>query len=259
MDPEHVWPDWMSRLFDKHYAPHTYTIRSWDSEGHEFSRIAKSVNETRDYICKPCNGGWMSDIESHASPVLTPLIVGAPRNQHLTDLDIPIINAWMIKTAMVIDFQKARDPQKHRIPFYTPAQRLRFKELLETPEHTSIWLGRFLGTTLHAGRFAARYHKLGGKHFGNQKNYILTFTVRELVLQLVTLRRTRRSGPILATECDTALPWELYCVPTTPIYYGDPWPPPLHFDDKTIEVFVNRWNKRGAVMEKPHRPFMPSR
>ncbi len=96
MDPEHVWSDWISRLLDKHYERQTYTITSWDSDGTKFSRLAKHINETRDYICRPCNAGWMSDIESYASRLDTAHsrddaqgTVGPRRchHQHLDDQD----------------------------------------------------------------------------------------------------------------------------------------------------------------------------
>lgn len=188
---------------------------------------------------------------------MTPLILGTTHKE-LSDLDVAIINTCMIKTAMVLDYQKSRDSQKHRAPFFSPRQRTLFRDRLEAPAYTSIWLGRFLSSSLHSGRFSAKYHALGGKHFGNQRSYVLTFTVREVVLQLLTVRRTRPTRPILATACAPTLPWDLYLITTMPEFRGEHWPPFLHFDDETIKVFFDRWNQRTAVIEqRPKPPFGP--
>jgi hypothetical protein len=249
MRPEHVWADWISRLLRKQYSVTRYTLTIRNTEGYEFSRVAQNVDETVNYICQPCNGGWMSDIERLASPVLARLILGQPLASPLTDVDVATINAWMIKNAMVLDYGNS---PRHS-PFFTPRQRTLFKTALETPAHTSIWLGRFVGARPLSGRYASRYHALSGKHFGNQKSCVITFTVGQVALQLLTLRRTRRKGPLLATSCDASLPWELYLITTWPIDSGQPWPPPLHFTDETLKVLFDRWNTRSAVIDPTHR------
>jgi hypothetical protein len=156
------------------------------------------------------------------------------------------LNAWMVKNAMVVDYGRTIEAAP-RPPFFAPLQRTRFKTLLEIPEYTSIWLGRFIGSNAYSGRFRVRYHGLRGKHFGNQKSVCITFTVQEVALQMITLRRTRRKGPIYSTACDPALPWERYLISTWPDYDGLLWPPPLHLNDQTLEVLTNRWNRRNPV------------
>src|SRR5438045_3538534 len=39
-------------------------------------------------VCKSCNNGWMSAVESRAKPVLTPMIQGRSTRLHVHELDL---------------------------------------------------------------------------------------------------------------------------------------------------------------------------
>lgn len=96
---EHAFPDWVRKIFSRdgnliamsdHRAGMTERSISWKNFSGEV--VVRS-------ICGPCNQGWMSELEVHCKPVLSPLIHGhgarpSPDNQ-------AILALWAIKTAWV--------------------------------------------------------------------------------------------------------------------------------------------------------------
>ena len=107
---EHVWPDWLVRLF-----PST-SIRVERSGGHALSYTQKSIKLTVRAVCEGCNSGWMSDIENLAKPVLLPMIHGRP--VRLGGPEQRAVAIWTIKTA---------------IAFSDRHQALDFETYLKTP------------------------------------------------------------------------------------------------------------------------------
>lgn len=94
---EHVFPDWLSSLFDKKIKGINEVrgkdiARKWQSS--LFQNKMKAV-------CKACNNGWMSDIESDVKGVLTKLAFTYDA-QNLTLKDQHKLALWAQKTTLVI-------------------------------------------------------------------------------------------------------------------------------------------------------------
>lgn len=96
---EHITSAWMNELFlgeNKHTRAHKGKKTQWTT--------TDGVNWKARVVCKECNNGWMSDLESkHAKPVLTPLITGEVLGIPITQQEARSIALWIFKTAVIID------------------------------------------------------------------------------------------------------------------------------------------------------------
>src|SRR5579871_3463184 len=70
---EHLWSDWICELFPdirvkfRKWAAGDIDVNEW---------VADSIEHRLKVVCKPCNEGWMSTLESkHAKPAMKPLIL----------------------------------------------------------------------------------------------------------------------------------------------------------------------------------------
>lgn len=136
--PEHVMAKWLRRFKSKKAMFHGeigIEIRGGDSPGHA-TPPSKVPSVTTDVVCKACNGGWMSDLETWASQVLAPMIEGEP--QLLSVEDQASLATWAIKTIMM--WQTA--PANRRA---TPVEDYRWLFDHRTPAPlTKVRIGRLL-------------------------------------------------------------------------------------------------------------------
>src|SRR5712671_523545 len=68
---EHLWSSWIGKALKAHNIRHrrktqTDNVISWRTKG---------LNATAKVVCKTCNGGWMSDLESASKLILEDMIV----------------------------------------------------------------------------------------------------------------------------------------------------------------------------------------
>jgi hypothetical protein len=131
LNQEHIWPDWLVEEF-KARGPSgrgAYTA-TWDhSDGFSKEWPQGTITMKRRLVCKECNGHWMSDIESIASPILKPLLFDTMAPKQMTVYDQMVIGMWTILRAMIID--ATAPPKKQyfrlsdRLAFVTADPRLR--------------------------------------------------------------------------------------------------------------------------------------
>jgi hypothetical protein len=113
---EHVWPQWVRPHLEHEAGPGTNTrtiIRAERTESTSYK--AQPAHLTVKCACEECNGGWMSQLEERAKPILLPMIEDrAPVK--LGSREAVIVATWAIKTALVAGSEFAP-----RIPreFYT--------------------------------------------------------------------------------------------------------------------------------------------
>jgi hypothetical protein len=77
-------------------------------------------------ICKACNNGWMSQLESEAIPILRPLITTQRMLRSLNRAERHTLARWAAKTAFVLDFGglESRVPRSHVSQLYLNAPHL---------------------------------------------------------------------------------------------------------------------------------------
>ncbi len=133
---EHAWPDWISGVVPDKPGSEIYVRHDDRRTGDTGSRRYSSppFSSTVKRVCKPCNNGWMSDLEGAAKPLLTPMLTG--RSIVLSPSDQATIALWAVKTALMHQWT---NPSGRSIPdvFYHAVYATR-----RPPVGTGVYLGR---------------------------------------------------------------------------------------------------------------------
>jgi hypothetical protein len=228
---EHFWSDWMSPLFpgEKRFINTNTEMKA----AKEWSEPVLNVKAK--VVCKACNEGWMSNIESqHAKPAMMELIAGK--------VDIPIPQArarsialFAFKTAVICDHTRRSYP----IRFFPRQLRHRFREMLEIPHNVQMWFAGFLPRA--DGACLTIYHNLPGPD--GLDLYVCTYCVGHFVFQVVADRK-----PISSHLSPADKRFENIAVPFWPrIADGFVWPPKaVLMTARDFQDFANRWGRIHA-------------
>jgi hypothetical protein len=143
---EHVWPEW-THAFLSRDAPATnvrasYAIDVGESPGVSLEDRRRRQGDVKTLkvrvVCREhCNGGWMSRLETAATPILKPLLTGQPI--HLGQQEQRTTAAWIAKTVMMLEFGD------HRRISTSPAQRRFLMDFGEPPTGWKIWIAQYHG------------------------------------------------------------------------------------------------------------------
>ena len=191
-------------------------------------------------VCKACNGGWMSQLEGFARPILQPMMRGKP--QTLSAEDQRILTEWLMKTAMVIEFGPDAIPV-----FFQSEDRREFFESFSIPDNTVITLARW---HRKHWEFRTRSHDIIGKYLVDGltdfRAFITTFAIGQAVMQLFSVRRVAvPHARLLNPLAPVGLPvsWKDVDFQIWPYQQTIHFPPRLALDDASFETFVGRWSE----------------
>jgi hypothetical protein len=137
---EHVWPNWAASLLaDEGPLPHVYQVihEGRPDEERRYSKDAYSV--TVRVVCKRCNNGWMSDLESRAKPYLQAMLGGHGRDLHEGGLRTPA--TWALKTSMMVE--QLYGPKRRVIP---GEEHGHLFEHGEPSERVRVWMASYAGS-----------------------------------------------------------------------------------------------------------------
>lgn len=153
---EHIYADWMR----------PYLLDSINSTSHRVTTVVQHglggqqlLRDTRGplqlkgdhrarglkVVCKSCNEGWMSSLQTAAKPALLPLLLGEMRTPNRDSQRS--IAAWSTMLTMVYEFA---DPFTCAIP---RSERVAFAHAKKPPHNWLIWIAKFSGTTHAEGIF----------------------------------------------------------------------------------------------------------
>jgi hypothetical protein len=93
-----------------------------------------------DTVCRDCNHHWMSDLETQASPLLTPMIEGEPHGLGLEQQ--VLLGRWITKTVLTWDQSMRPESRMYPAPF---CRWLRDKQL--PPPGAVVRLGKYEGSS----------------------------------------------------------------------------------------------------------------
>jgi len=174
-------------------------------------------------VCKKCNIGWMSTLESHAKKVLTPLM-----HDISFSLDLRqqwLLAVWSVKTAMT--FECTQNGKS----FYTKEDRHGLLSSSTPPRGTTVWIGRHAhsnivdGGSTHLNPSSAPNNPLA-------KSYVTTFALSRLILQVFTIRIKPEFEHVPLTLHLKPGPWNRGLIQIWPITASRVlWPPSLSFSD----------------------------
>jgi hypothetical protein len=119
-------------------SPRTVVLKGEDPAFPRRKFVSAVPTLTTDVVCASCNGGWMSDLEARASPLLSPLVGGQP--QPLGIEEQAFIAIWAVKTTMA---WQTTEISVRAIPF----EDYRWLYAKRTPPPLArVRLGRYVGT-----------------------------------------------------------------------------------------------------------------
>lgn len=99
---EHIIPKWLLdflQIRDEKINPTHFSAegKTQTTRNHTLDGLLEGK------ICKPCNGGWMSDLEQQAELILKPLITGERVLVELNENERQIVGRWTAKTAYALN------------------------------------------------------------------------------------------------------------------------------------------------------------
>jgi hypothetical protein len=170
---EHVRPRWLEGAIEED-APLGYRHGTAGAEPAPLEWTGRGFTHTVGDVCRRCNSGWLSELESAAKPLLTPMIRG--KHQTLGPRQQRVVATWVMKTAAVID-------RTHRHRTVPPEHGRVLRERREPPPGVYVWLAAY-GVDTFVGTHKGFQFPSGG---GIDDAYGATFSIGHLVLQVLGL------------------------------------------------------------------------
>jgi hypothetical protein len=237
---EHIFDDWLNRLEGEAIkGKYTFTQRDGDKVTRAYP--TRKFDWTSPVICDRCNETWMSDLTNEMKFTSEGFIRYA-RPATLLPLGIVTLATFAFMKAAVVDAEK-------KTGVFSRPVRLRFKDTLEIPPGTQIWLAWFRSRRRGGPTVQTVATRITTGAFRGYILSVFTYTVGHLSIQLTypkwpstTLKRRPLPFLVQADHWDSA---------SLPIWPNAPssveWPPPKYFEDDTLEQFGTRWlNIRSA-------------
>jgi hypothetical protein len=221
---EHIWPEWLSKELPALELT-TFTLERAGKETETWKAPAAST--TVRAVCAICNGGWMSDLEARAAPLLTPLIRGqTPRMGRPSQAAVA---AWALKTAVMLDQMN-------------PSLPIRREHLDHLRDHGETH------PTVHV--FAAAYDGKGPEdtlsrstildlHVDSESGYpreayVATLAIRHLALQVT-------GSGILESDWVHGAPLDAYVRRISPPIGRFKWPPGKILTREGLLALADNW------------------
>jgi hypothetical protein len=121
---EHLWPNWLRKelaIRERHEFRIEQEKDGVETRDHQF--MEPPFNQQVKAVCATCNGGWMSDIEADAKPLLQPLV--RAKGLRLDRGAQRTLARWSFLKACVFDEihpQERVVPSIHRHEFYASGE-----------------------------------------------------------------------------------------------------------------------------------------
>lgn len=230
---EDMWPDWLIRCVGEDRKSPSQYWRSTESAPKTWAGPRFKVRN----VCRRCNGGWMSDLES---------AVRRPMGCLVNDLSIPLspddqyaLAIWCCKTAMVIEGAKQ---DKNR--FYVEADRKNLRLRKEMPPDTLVWLGRCAQSYLLHAEARKLHVRRQAQGVEVTDGCSTTFVIGRLILQMLSVHRAVTAGTGALTVEIEGKNWNSSLVQIWPCADRSvTWPPQRAFaeHDESLRQLIRRF------------------
>lgn len=234
---EHVWPAWLLALLSDGERSHVFHVSTVNPDRNwEGAPAALTVRG----VCKVCNNGWMSELETLTQPIVTPLILGESAT---LDIEEQItIATWGIKASMLWEPASGVNPG-----FYTEADRRWVYEEAMPPFRTSIWIAKYAGG-IDKGLLGFSTNRSYARRSGAPiHGRLTTMLFGHLVIQTMSLH-IDDPGPMMLRAQMSPGPWEDEGVADVRVWPeasdGVRWPPPVMLTDDSptaVQDYGRRW------------------
>ncbi len=186
---EHIWPKWARRKLtstaqepywkERLVGPlsHVPQVTATGGEGRAYAEqhsAAPLYSMTTRSVCASCNGGWMSQLEEEARPILEAMLSRHGRTLH--EDGQRILAAWAVKTALT--FQQTLSPDRRLFP---ASDYSTLRESHEPSSMTRVWLSSYAGGQVSS----ATYQGLAGTADRHPIMYSTTITLGPVAFQVM--------------------------------------------------------------------------
>lgn len=160
MTGEHLWSEWMDdkrllRRQSREYIQTGMYIRNYTGETSKMERHREGSPHyaTIKAVCRVCNNGWMSTLETQVQGAITPLIKGEQTT--LTKQARRTLTEWITLKMLVAEHSQYSGHEA--APIYSQADRDAFKLNRSIPDHLWIYIGAHKSSVWETG-----YHRRAG-------------------------------------------------------------------------------------------------
>lgn len=140
---EHVFGDWLARI-GLDMTPVRFGAGPINQTARDLGTSLPFARTVRN-VCAPCNNGWMSNLETIAARVLTPMVLG--NSGSVSRDDAGALAAWIQKTALVgmlVSSAKER-ANGYGVPEEEYRQLYAERENVAPLPKSRFWIGRYQG------------------------------------------------------------------------------------------------------------------
>jgi hypothetical protein len=237
---EDAWPLWLMTRFPESGKARTYreigvrTLGDWSTPKPRL-RVKR--------LCKDCNSGWMSRLESTAKPLF-----GSILDQQLVAIDPSaqlILARWATKTAMVLE-----TIDSNRSWFYDEIERLLMCETQTIPQRTSVWIAKCVD---HPNIYSAAKDLWASPNNTGVHAFATTMGFGSLALQVVSIKVPANIPANKAITYDVSDgPWDQTLVQVLPASQNPlSWPPKFGLKDELgLEALTERLNPEKKLYGK---------
>jgi hypothetical protein len=202
-------------------------------------KLAKSALPLR-FVCRGCNNGWMSDLESRARLVIEPLLGDEP---HLLTLEAQqTVAVWAVKSAMVYEALRLHQPW-----VFTADERRQLRSSVIPPQ-TKVWIAKVVNLP-GACCAATDLFSNNPASSDQERAYVTTMAFGPLALQVLNFRLPYSIPDSMDVTTDVRPgPWRAAAAQVWPIVRPSvPWPPPIGLLGQAgFDVFCERWKPLGG-------------
>lgn len=212
---EDAWPpQWMTRRYPSSELAHVeaerggISLKPW-RDANPNIRVKR--------VCASCNNGWMSSLEDAASKIISPLF--NPRQQKINARSLPLLAAWAVKTAMVLESLVPENSW-----FYSEPERKQLRLTKTPPQQSFVWLAACVEQeTIYAeAHYLADIQKSPGL-----RGFTVTLAFGLLAVQVLSFKlpAPAPTGAAVTVQMREGL-WDEALVPVWPAQQVDRmWPP----------------------------------
>ena len=186
---EHLRSDWVNNLVKSRTHHYVISQRSYGSKTSQWRN--KRFDLKANVVCADCNSGWMSQVDNDAKFALQDIILHDSPVCILPQ-GLSAIAAFTMKCGFVADYLT-----RHREPFFDHQTRQEFACSHQPTEGAHMWLGRIRQPRgKKSGIYKTRYGTPRDKGVPTLDNYVFTFSIETILLQLAITRFTDRFGKL---------------------------------------------------------------
>lgn len=247
--PEHVIPKWVGNA----YPNAMFTTNGPDGR----QVTAKVIEITADTVCRKCNHGWMSDLESRCAPILKPMLRG--QSQGLSLEQQTLLAQWATKTAMTLD---QTVPPDMRV--FSPDECKQLVERELPPPGTGVQLAHYAGTGIFLDFGHNELHRtavLDPANPGPPDGHRTAIRIDQLIVEV----NVTSDASLDLRSGTSGVPVTDILQPIWPVSAPVAWPTRIAMSDATWASFVEpdlpdsaNWQGPGHTGAIPHPTQQPS-